>query len=79
MTRQKITLRLEGPDKNDNHLELSIFAEKVRHFLDFLKSSAKDSGADGVVFQHCSICHGTTCKFESRERDAGRNKRYWRR
>ena len=55
MPRRKITLTLEGPDKNDNHLELSVFAEKVRHFLDFLKSNVKDNDADGVVYSTLSI------------------------
>ena len=64
MNRQKITLRLEGPDKNDNHLELSVFAEKVRHFLDFLKSSVKDSDADGVVFHVVHLSHSSPATIE---------------
>ena len=64
MTRRKIILTLEGPDKNDNHLELSVFAEKVRHFLDFLKSSAKDSGADGVVFHVVHLSHSSPATIE---------------
>ena len=64
MNRQKITLRLEGPDKNDNHLELSVFAEKVRHFLDFLRSSMKDSDADGVVFHVVHLSHSSPVTIE---------------
>ena len=64
MTRRKITLTLEGPDKNDNHLELSVFAEKVRHFLDFLKSSVKDSGIDGVVFHVVHLSHSSPVTIE---------------
>ena len=64
MTRRKITITLEGPDKNDNHLELSVFAEKVRHFFDFLKSSVKDSGADGVVFHVVHLSHSSPVTIE---------------
>ena len=71
MTRRKITFLLEGPDKNDNHLELSVFAEKVRHFLDFLKSSAKDSGADGVVFHVVHLSHSSPATIECEPRGKG--------
>lgn len=64
MPRQKITLTLEGPDKNDNHLELSVFAEKVRHFLDFLKSNVKDNDADGVVFHVVHLSHSSPATIE---------------
>jgi len=64
MTRQKIILSLEGPDKNDNHLELSVFAEKVRHFLDFLKSNVKDNDADGVVFHVVHLSHSSPATIE---------------
>lgn len=64
MIRRKITLRLEGSAKNDNHLELSVFAEKVRHFLDFLKSGVKDSDADGVVFHVVHLSHSSPATIE---------------
>ena len=64
MARQKVTLTLEGPDKNDNHLELSVFAEKIRHFLDFLKSSVKDSGVDGVEFHVVHLSHSSPATIE---------------
>ena len=64
MNKQKITLSLEGPDKNNNHLELSVFVEKIRHFLDFLKSSVKDSDADGVVFHVVHLSHSSPATIE---------------
>lgn len=64
MPRRKIILTLEGPDKNDNHLELSVFVEKIRHFLDFLKSSVKDIGADGVVFHVVHLSHSSPATIE---------------
>lgn len=64
MPRRKITLTLEGPDKNDNHLELSVFAEKVRHFLDFLKSNVKDNDANGVVFHVVHLSHSSPATIE---------------
>ncbi len=64
MTGRKIALTLEGPDKNDNHLELGVFAEKVKQFLDFLKSSVKDSGADGVVFHVVHLSHSSPATIE---------------
>ena len=71
MNRQKISLTLEGPDKNDNHLELSVFAEKIRHFLDFLKSSVKESDSDEVVFHVVHLSHSSpaTIGCEPRGKD----------
>lgn len=64
MTRRKIALTLEGPGKNNHHLELSVFAEKVRQFLDFLKSSVKDSDANGVVFHVVDLSHSSPATIE---------------
>ena len=64
MSRQKIIFKLEGPDKNDKHLELSVFVEQVRHFLEFLKSSVKESGLDGVVFHVVHLSHSSPATIE---------------
>ena len=41
---------MEGPDENNGHLELSVFVEKVRHFLDMLNRSVKESVDEAIVF-----------------------------
>ena len=64
MIRPKISLMMEGPDKNDNHLELSVFADKTRDFLNLLRESAKNSGEDGVMFHVVNLSHSSPATIE---------------
>ena len=70
MAEQKITFSLEGPEANDNHLELSVFAEKVGQFLNVLKNSVKD-GSERVTFHVVGLSHSSpaTIVCEPRFRD----------
>ncbi len=64
MRKNRLVFKIEGPDKNNNHLELSVFLEKTRQFLGLLKNSAKDSGEDGVVFHVVSLSHSSPATIE---------------
>lgn len=64
MRKNRLVFKIEGPDKNNNHLELSVFLEKTRQFLDFLKNSAKDNGQDDVVFHVVSLSHSSPATIE---------------
>ena len=62
--RKKIVFKIEGTEKASGHLELSVFVGKIRQFLDFLKISAKDSGADDTVFQVVKLSHSSPVTIE---------------
>ncbi len=55
----KIVFQIEGPEQNNHHLDMSVFVEKTRQFLELLKSIAKDGNADGVVFHVVSLSHSS--------------------
>ncbi len=73
MAEQKIAFILEGPEANGNHLELSVFAEKVGQFLDTLKSRVKDSDKR-VTFHVVKLSHSSpaTIVCETRFSDTRR-------
>ncbi len=58
-SKSKIQYKMEGPEQNNHHLELSVFIKKTRQFLDLLKSSAKDSGQDEVAFHVVYLSHSS--------------------
>ena len=64
MTRRKIAFTLEGPDENNGHLELSVFAEKIRHFLDLLNGSIKESSKETVIFHVVHLSHSSPATIE---------------
>ncbi len=64
MAREKIALTLEGPDENNGHLELSVFAEKIRHFLDLLNRSVKEISRQRVVFRVVHLSHSSPVTIE---------------
>lgn len=64
MAREKIVLMLEGPGKNNGHLELSVFVEKIRHFLDLLNRSVKESSKERVVFRVIHLSHSSPVTIE---------------
>ena len=64
MAREKIALTLEGPIENNGHLELSVFAEKIRHFLDLLNRSVKESSKERVVFRVVHLSHSSPVTIE---------------
>lgn len=74
MAREKIALTLEGPDENNGHLELSVFAEKIRHFLDLLNRSVKEISQERVVFRVVHLSHSSpvtiACEPVGREAEA---------
>ncbi len=60
----KIGLQIEGPKERGSHLELSVFVKKIGQFLEFLKSVAKEEGADGVVFRVVNLSHTSPATVE---------------
>ena len=72
MNGNKISFTIEGPDENRGHLELSVFAEKVRHFLDLLNVSVKDRGDESVVFHVVRLSHSSPATIECQPRAEGR-------
>lgn len=64
MTRNRISLTLEGVQENNGHLELSVFAEKIRHFLDLLNASVKEHGDKSVVFHVVRLSHSSPATIE---------------
>ncbi len=62
--RKRVSFKIEGPDKNNHHLELSVFVEKTKQFLDLLKTSAKDSGEDNAVFHVVRLSHSSPATIE---------------
>ena len=55
---------MEGAERSGNHLELSVFVEKTRQFLEFLKVSAKDSGEDNAVFDVVGLSHSSPASID---------------
>lgn len=72
MNENKISFTIEGPDENRGHLELSVFAEKVRHFLDLLNVSVKDRGEETVIFHVVHLSHSSPATIECQPRAEGR-------
>ena len=76
MAGEKIALTLEGPDENNGHLELSVFAEKIKHFLDLLNRSVKESSKERVVFRVVHLSHSSPatieCEPAAREAEAAK-------
>lgn len=68
MRKNRLVFKIEGTEKNNHHLELSVFVEKTRQFLDILKKSAKDSGEDGVVFHVVNLSHSSPAIIECEPR-----------
>ena len=58
-SKNMLILKMEGPAQSGRHLELSVFVEKTRQFHNFLKVSAKDSGADGITFDVVALSHSS--------------------
>ena len=59
MRVDNITLRMEGPEENNRHLELPVFLEKLRHFQKFLNSGIKGDGREGVVINVMQLVHSS--------------------
>ena len=64
MAGPKVVFVMEGPDENDGHLELPVFVEKVRHFLDMLNRSVKESVDEVVVFHVVHLSHSSPVTIE---------------
>ena len=64
MAKPKVTFTIEGPDSNNGHLELSVFAEKIRHFLHLLDENVKERSAEGVAFHVVHLSHSSPATIE---------------
>ena len=64
MAKPKVSFVIEGPEENDGHLELSVFVEKIRHFLDMLNRSVKESVDEMVVFHVVHLSHSSPATIE---------------
>ena len=64
MANPKVSFVIEGPDENNGHLELSVFVEKVRHFLDMLNRSTRESVEEGIVFHVVHLSHSSPATVE---------------
>ena len=71
MAGKTIALTLEGPANNDGHVELSVFAEKIKHFLDLLNANVKERSKESVFFHVVRLSHSspTTIECEPATRD----------
>ena len=59
MIRKKIAFHIEGPDKNNGHLEMSVFVKKIKQFLSLLNRSLKESNEKEVVFHVVGLSHSS--------------------
>ena len=64
MAESKVSFVIEGPDENNGHLELSVFVEKVKHFLDMLNRSVKEGVDEAVVFHVVHLSHSSPATIE---------------
>lgn len=65
MTSQyKVVFRLEGPEKNNHHLDLSVFANKIKEFEGFLKNTAQDTDENGAEFRVIRVSHSSPTAIE---------------
>ena len=62
--RERVIFKMEGTDENSGHLDLSVLQEKISQFFSLLKSSAKDSGEDGTIFQVVNLSHSSPVTIE---------------
>ena len=64
MGSQRIIFSIEGPKENNSHLELSVFAEKIGHFLALLNENARESSEEGVEFHITHLSHSSPATIE---------------
>ena len=57
--KNRFVFKMEGPEQNDHHLDLSVFVEKIRQFLDLLTHSAK-----GATFRVVGLSHSSPATLE---------------
>ena len=69
--KNRLILKMEGPEQSGHNMELSVFAEKTRQFLNFLKISAKDNGQDRAAFHIVNISHSSPIILECTPADQG--------
>ena len=62
--KNRLVLKIEGPGRNDHHLDLSVFADKTRQFLRLLKSNAQEIDAKDMVFPMVSLSHSSPVTME---------------
>lgn len=60
--KNRLILAVEGPEQNEHHPDGHAFAEKIKQFLDFLKSSAAESGQNDIAFRLVDLSHDSPAK-----------------
>ena len=59
MTADRIILKLEGPEANRYHVELSVFLEKVRSFQQMLNANIKSDERKGITLNVVQLSHSS--------------------
>lgn len=72
MRKNRFIFTIEGPDENNQHLELAVFTRKIGQFLNFLKGSARESGNDGIKFHVVGLSHSSPSTIECETVGKGR-------
>jgi len=62
--KNRLILRLDGPDRHERRLELPVFVKKTSQFLNLLKSSVKESGKDSAVFHVVGLSYASPATIE---------------
>ena len=64
VSKNRVIFRMEGPEQYNHHLELSVFVEKTKQFLDLLKINANEVGEKGATFHVVSLSHSSPATIE---------------
>ena len=62
-TENKVALRMEGLEKADSHLDLSVFTKKVGQFQNLLNRITKEHGGENVTFRVTSLTHSSPAEM----------------
>lgn len=73
MNGRRIAFTMEAPDGDHGHLDLSVFSEKIKHFLDCLNCCAKEKEERGITFRVVHLSHSSPVRIECEPID--KNKR----
>lgn len=72
-SQYKVVFRLEGPEKNNHHLDLSVLVRKIKEFQRFLQSTAKGINEDDATFRVTHIAHDSpmemACELTSKNQE----------
>ena len=62
-TENKVALRMEGLEKTDHHLDLSVFTKKAGQFYNLLKRITQEHGGGNVIFRVTSLTHSSPAEM----------------